>query len=324
MPRGARLDTPGTLHHVMVRGIEGNRIVMDDDDRHLFVSRLGVAAAATGTKIYAWALMTNHAHLLLKSGGAGLSIFMRKFLTGYAILYNRRHLRHGHLFQNRYKSIICEEEPYFLKLVSYIHLNPLRAGLVGSFEELARYPWSGHATIINMIMRDWQDREYVLHYFGNKEREARSAYLQFVLEQSSFGKQSELTGGGLVRSAGGWSEVLSLRQRGQKQFSDERILGSGEFVKEILDEVEETVKTLVPASSSRVDAMEALERRCEVAGITSQVLQSGSKRRECTQVRKELAHHFVLELGLSYADTARLLGISASAVNQILRRNPLG
>ena len=73
MPRGARLDTPGTLHHVMVRGIEGNRIVTDDDDRHLFLSRLGIVATATGTKIYAWALMTNHAHLLLKSGEAGLS-----------------------------------------------------------------------------------------------------------------------------------------------------------------------------------------------------------------------------------------------------------
>ena len=268
------MDTPGTLHHLMVRGIEGNRIVVDDDDRHLFVSRLGIAAAATGTKIYAWALMTNHAHLLLKSGEAGLSIFMRKFLTSYAILYNKRHHRHGHLFQNRYKSIICEEEPYFLKLVSYIHLNPLRAGLVSSLEELANYPWSGHATVINRKKRDWQDREYVLLYFGKRERVARSAYLQFVLEQSSLGKQSELTGGGLVRSAGGWSEVLSLRQRGQKQFSDERILGSGEFVKEILDEVEETVKTLVPDTSSKVNVMEALAERCEVAGITSQALQA--------------------------------------------------
>jgi len=182
MPRGARLDSPGTLHHVMVRGIEGNRIVKDDDDRHLFVSRLGIAAAATGTKIYAWALMTNHAHLLLKSGGSGLPIFMRKFLTGYAILYNRRHFRNGHLFQNCYKSIICEEELYFLKLVSYIHLNPLRAGMVGSLEERLHYPWSGHATVINRINRDWQDREYVLHYFGENEREAQRAYLQFVLE----------------------------------------------------------------------------------------------------------------------------------------------
>ena len=99
------------------------------------------------------------------------------------------------------------------------------------------------------------------------------------------------------------------------------MVGSGEFVTEILDEVEETVKTLVPDTSSKVNAMEALAERCEVAGITSQALQSGSKRRECTEVRKELSRHFVLELGLSYADTARVLGISSSAVNQIFRRH---
>ncbi len=265
--------------------------------------------------------MTNHAHFLLKSGEAGLSLFMRKFLTGYTILYNRRHFRHGHLFQNRYKSIICEEEPYFLKLVSYIHLNPLRVGLVRSLEELNCYPWCGHAVIMNRITCDWQDREYVLHYFGEDEGMAQKAYQEFVFEQSRLRKQSELTGGGLVRSAGGWSEVLSLRQRAEKQFCDERILGCGEFVKEILYEAEETVKTLVPVSSTRANAMEALEKRCEKAGITSQALQTGSKRRECTQVRKELSRQFVLEFGLSYADTARLLGISASAVNQILRRN---
>jgi REP element-mobilizing transposase RayT len=156
MPRGARLDAPGTLHHVMVRGIEGMAIVQDDADRQRFVDRLGLVAGATGTTVYAWSLMSNHAHLLLRSGASGLSTFMRKLLTGYATTYNRRHRRHGHLFQNRYKSIVCEEEPYFLRLVSYIHLNPLRAGLVGSMEELDRYPWSGHAVLLNRIRHEWQ------------------------------------------------------------------------------------------------------------------------------------------------------------------------
>ena len=321
MPRGARLDAPGALHHVMVRGIEKKAIVTDDEDRHLFVSRLGMAAIATGTRIYAWALMTNHAHLLLKSGHAGLSTFMRKFLTGYALLYNRRHQRHGYLFQNRYKSIICEEEPYFLKLVGYIHLNPLRAGLVHSLEELTRYPWSGHAGVMNSTSHEWQDRDYVLRYFAEQEEEAQRAYQEFLFGQSRVGAQPELAGGGLVRSAGGWSEVMALRRRGKKQRGDERVLGSGEFVAEILDETKETLKTLKPVSSRKAEALEALEKRCEAVGITLQALQNGSKLRECTQVRKELALKFVLELGLTYADTARLLGISDSAVNQIHRRN---
>jgi REP element-mobilizing transposase RayT len=150
MPRGPRLDSPGTLHHVIIRGIEKREIVIDDEDRDIFVSRMGTVALKTATSIYAWALMTNHAHILLKSGQQGLSAFMRKFLTRYSIYYNRRHDRHGHLFQNRYKSIVCEEEPYILKLVSYIHLNPLRAGLIQSFEELERYPRSGHSVLMGM------------------------------------------------------------------------------------------------------------------------------------------------------------------------------
>ena len=112
MPRGARLDAPGTLHHVIVRGIERRNIVDDDKDREDFVSRQGKLSEETGTAIYAWALMPNHAHILLRSGTAGLPNFMRRLLAGYAVSYNRRHKRYGHLFQNRYKSIICEEDPY--------------------------------------------------------------------------------------------------------------------------------------------------------------------------------------------------------------------
>ena len=151
MPRGARLDAPGTLHHVIVRGIEKRRIVDDVADRKNFVTRLAELSAETKTNIYAWALMTNHAHMLLRSSEIGLSGFMRRLLTGYAISYNRRHRRWGHLFQNRYKSIVCDEDAYFTELVRYIHLNPLRAKLVKSLAQLDRYRWSGHGVIMGKI-----------------------------------------------------------------------------------------------------------------------------------------------------------------------------
>ena len=96
MPRQARLDAAGTLHHVIIRGIERRRIVDDDRDRRQFVSRLGKVAIETSTAVYAWALMTNHAHILLSSGPTGLAKFMRRFLTGYAVSYNLRHRRLGH------------------------------------------------------------------------------------------------------------------------------------------------------------------------------------------------------------------------------------
>ena len=98
MPRQARLDAPGTLHHVMIRGIERREIVDNDMDRKDFVSRMGNIASETQTSIYAWSIMANHAHILLRSGPSGLPRFMRRLLTGYAINYNLRHRRHGHLF----------------------------------------------------------------------------------------------------------------------------------------------------------------------------------------------------------------------------------
>ncbi|MEI8031935.1 MAG: transposase [Chlorobiaceae bacterium] len=320
MPRGARLDAPGTLHHVMVRGIEGGRIVSDNADRTFFVSLMGAVSLATGTKIYAWVLMTNHAHILLKSGDSGLSTFMRKLLTGYASWYNKRHQRHGHLFQNRYKSIVCEEERYFHRLVSYIHLNPLRAGLVGSVEALDSYRWSGHAVVMNRIRHDWQDRAYVLGYFGEREFSALKAYRDFVKSESGLGRQPELTGGGLIRSVGGWSEVKSLKNREEKQFSDERILGSGDFVRNIIGDAEDSVKERLPAVSRELKAADLLKRACEKAGLQVEALQGGSRMREYSALRKMLAVAYVRELGMSYASAARLLGISGAAVDLIVRR----
>jgi hypothetical protein len=126
--------------------------------------------------------MSNHAHLLVFSGTKGISLFMRRLLTGYALNYNRRHGRIGHLFQNRYKSIVCEEEPYLLELVRYIHLNPLRAKEVKSLEELEQYPWCGHSVLVGRRKNNWQEREYVLRHFNDREGTAVRSYQRFIEE----------------------------------------------------------------------------------------------------------------------------------------------
>jgi REP element-mobilizing transposase RayT len=133
MPRLARLDIAGLLQHVIVRGIERRDIFSDDIDRQNFVDRVITLLSETGVRCYAWAILSNHFHLLLKPTATPLASFMRRLLTGYAMSFNRRHTRSGHLFQNRYKSIVCEEEPYLLELVRYIHLNPLTAGAATRF-----------------------------------------------------------------------------------------------------------------------------------------------------------------------------------------------
>uniref|UniRef100_B3EP95 Transposase IS200-like domain-containing protein n=1 Tax=Chlorobium phaeobacteroides (strain BS1) TaxID=331678 RepID=B3EP95_CHLPB len=320
MPRGPRLDAPGTLHHVIIRGIGQGRIVSDDDDRSAFVNRMGTVAETTGTIIYAWALLDNHAHLLLKSGQMGLPTYMRKLLSWYAQYYNRRHNRSGHLFQNRYKSIICEEDAYFQKLIAYIHLNPLRAGLVNTLDELNSYPWSGQAAIVGKLRREWQDVDAVLKKFGDRAGTARRTYLSYLEEEAGKGRQPGLVGGGLVRSQGGWSVVKSLRKKGKQAQGDERILGSSEFVKTILDEAEEQVRLQVAGGEKRELVERDIEKACAEAGLSQNEFRSGRRMKPLPEIRNKLAVRFVREYGLSLAETARQLGITTSAVYQILRK----
>ena len=238
MPRRARLDAPGTLHHVMARGIEGANIFRTDKDRNDFLDRLAARCEAGALKVYAWTLIPNHFHLLVRTGTRPISASMGKILTGYVVRFNRRHQRQGHLFQNRYKSIVCEEDPYLVELTRYIHLNPLRAGIVKTIKELERYPWSGHSAIVGTVKREWQDTGEILRYFGRGQKVAVKRYVAFLEEGIPQGKRPDLVGGGLLRSVGGWSEVVSMRRRGRGMPSDERILGSGGFVERVIAEAE--------------------------------------------------------------------------------------
>ncbi|KPA17225.1 transposase, partial [Candidatus Magnetomorum sp. HK-1] len=312
-------DTPGTLHHVMVRGIERQSIVTDDDDRENFVTRMGELAMDTGTSIYAWALMDNHAHILLKSGEYGLPAYMRRLLSGYASSFNRRHKRHGHLFQNRYKSIICEEDPYFKELVRYIHLNPLRAKVAGNLSKLDYYKWCGHSVIMDHRRKRWQDREYVLKNFGAKKVEAKKAYRNYVKKGIKIGKREDLTGGGLIRSMG-WSVVKAMRKAGENENSDERILGSGKFVSEIIRQADEKLKYQVNLNDVDKEIMKEIKKCCRKEGVTVKFLQSGSRRQPLPKLRKALAEKLVNDYCVSLAETARRLGVSTSGVSQMLRR----
>jgi REP element-mobilizing transposase RayT len=305
---------------VIVRGIEKRRIVDDDRDRENFISRLGHLAAATGTQVYSWSLLTNHAHILLHSGEKGLSSFMRRLLTGYAIEYNLRHKRHGHLFQNRYKSIVCEEDAYFLELVRYIHLNPLRAGLVNDLAELSRYHWCGHSVLTGNVINSWQNRAGVLSMFGNSERIAVRAYCQYMEEGVPLGRRPELVGGGLLRSAGGWSQVKPRLLNQDGVLSDERILGSGKFVERIVAEAEEKIRHQLPVDRRWEDAKGIIEEVCREEKVSPEELRSGSRRAPVSTIRKLLVRRLVIEQGLPQAVVARLLGVTTPAVAKSLAR----
>ena len=320
MPRQARLDIPGALHHIMVRGINRSPIFQDNQDRQRFLDRLGSEVTEGNCSVYSWVLMENHAHILFKSGRHGISTVMRKLLTWYAQYFNRRHRRTGHLFENRYRSVLCDEETYLLALVRYIHLNPVRAGVVSTLDELNRYPWSGHRAIMGNKVIPWMSVDDVLTRFGKRVGAARREYQQFVEEGMGMGRVPELTGGGLVRSMGGWSKVVALRRKGGKEESDERILGDGKFVDAVLQGVEERQLRQLKVRRRGVTVRDIIAEECDRAGVSVGELIHGSRRSSVSGVREVIAHRCAQEIELSAAEIARQLGVTTSSIVRALER----
>ncbi len=179
MPRTARIDIAGGIYHIITRGIERRTIFKDDNDRKEFLVRLSEELVATKSQCYGWVLMPNHFHLVVRRGKNPLSTLMSRVLTGYAMYFNARYRRCGHLYQNRYKSILCQEEAYLLELIRYVHLNPLRAKLVSSMEDLNRYRWSGHGVLMGTQKAEWQEAGEILSRFGTTQQEAIVKYDEF-------------------------------------------------------------------------------------------------------------------------------------------------
>lgn len=317
MPRQARLDSPGVLHHVMIRGIERRNIFRDDHDRNDFIERLSRLLPETQTFCYAWAFMPNHAHFLFRSGPSGIAYLMRKLLTGYAVSFNRRHRRTGQLFQNRYKSIICQEEPYFLELVRYIHLNPIRAIIVSTLSELDRYPYSGHSALMGKKERPWQDIDSVLAFFSPDLSKAREGYHSFVRGGIGQGQRADLSGGGLMRSIGGWKEI---RNQNTRVKGDQRILGNSQFVMTILSSAQQNFdrKALMKIKGYTLDTL--AERSAAIYGIQKTDILSKGRQKTTVEARSLFCFLAVHYLGTSITDLARLTGMAPSAISYAVTR----
>ena len=316
MPRKARIDAPGALQHIIIRGIERRAIFKDNADRRNFIERLDTIVSETETFCFAWALMTNHVHMLLKTGLTPIATVMRRLLTGYAVSFNRRHRRHGQLFQNRYKSFLCEEDAYLKELVRYIHLNPLRAKIVKDLKELKKYPWCGHAVLMGKVEAGFQDTGYVLKLFGPSLKTARQAYEQYVFKGVDQGKRPDLVGGGLLRSVGGWAALKGFRDIGVRIKGDERLLGSSEFVERVLKQADEQLEEKYRLQRNVISLPALVEKVAHHFKIDPADLRSSSKERHLTKARRVLCYIAVRKLGYTCADVSKTAGISAVTVSK--------
>jgi REP element-mobilizing transposase RayT len=300
MPRNARIDLPDLLQHVIVRGVNRCDIFADDHDRLRCLERLSVLLVETHTECLAWALMPNHFHLLLRPRQNRLAHVMRRLLTGYAIYFNHRHQRSGHLFQNRYKSIVCDEEAYLLELVRYIHLNPLRTGLVDGLDALERYPWTGHAVLLGRAAFAGQQADRVLVLFAAGKTVARRAYRAFVADGVEMGNCDEFVG----RRSG---SVACCPGPGR----DHRILGGEKFC-----EILQSHAALARRFDRHLAIDEVVRRVCDHFAVEPGQLRKRTKTSKIAEARSVICYLAVRELGHNGVEVGEAIGLRRSAVSR--------
>jgi len=180
MPRGARRDAPGCVQHVTARGIEKRAIFRDDQDRIRFLDLLEAILGEACATCFAWVLMTNHFHIILSTDDQPLSRIMARLNTAYAVGFNLRHDRVGHLFQNRYHSKLIDDDDYLRTAIRYVHLNPLRAGLAPDLPALEKHAWTGHAALMGLMPPRFLHVDAVLAAFCNDPIEARQRLREWM------------------------------------------------------------------------------------------------------------------------------------------------
>jgi hypothetical protein len=216
--------------------------------------------------------------------------------------------------------VICEEDTYLLELVRYIHLNPIRARLVTDIKTLDKHPFCGHAVIMGKKKKDWQDDAYVLKMFGDKRSTARRRYKIFVQKGIQEGKCPELTGGGLIRSSGGWSVIKSLRRANIHFKSDERVLGNSDFVERVLKAADESLERKYQHKSQGYNMDKLTDRVAEIFSIKPEQIFQPGKQPVKVKATSLFCYWAVKELGLTIADLAPKLNISQPGVSMSAQR----
>lgn len=175
MPRKPRIHYEGALYHVMVRGNNGEKVFESGKEKQEYINIIKEYKKKYRFKIYAYCMMDNHAHLLIEVEKIPLSKIMQGIQQVFTQRYNKRYNRTGHIFQQRYKSILCQKDAYLFALIKYIHFNPVRAKIT----EIVDYKWSSHNEYIKYEY-NLTDIEFILSMFSTKKKEAINEYKKYM------------------------------------------------------------------------------------------------------------------------------------------------
>lgn len=287
MPRLPRLHAPGAIYHVTMRGNHRNDIFFRRADRRVFDDIMAEALDRTGARVHAYCWMTNHFHLLAQVGLLPLGRLMQRVGTRFARFIQKQIPTTGHLFENRYHALLVDVDQYFLQLVRYIHLNPVRAGIVNSPEQ---YLWSSHRTYLGKVEQGWVDTSFALSLFSDDVATARIRYCAFVDER--IGQDSRLVVQGHAK--------------------EPRVMGSDRFLDTLaIPVLRRHPKTTLEALTDQV---------CTEFNLSLDQLRAPGKRPLVAKARATIARRAIQEQVASASDVARFLGRSLSALTRAMDR----
>ena len=264
MARRPRIHVPGGLYHVIARGNRRLAIFRGPQDYGGYLRRLEEGLRRTGTRCFGFVLMPNHVHLLLETGQAPLARLMQGLQQGYTQEFNRRHRLVGHVFQGRYKTILCDRDAYLLELVRYLHLNPVRTKLV---LDPADYRWSSHRAYLGRERIPWLSAESVLGMFHSERRVAGRAYTRFIAEGLPQGHRDDLYEVWEQRYLGDERFVERLERQVREALPKLRAITITDILRVVAEEFGCTVKEIISYSQRRV----AAQARHWVALLASEV-----------------------------------------------------
>ncbi len=313
MPRMNRLDLPGSLVHIMAHGIDGRKLFLDDEDRTEFVKRLASGLKKTRFDCLAWSLMDNHYHLLVRTTELPMSKLMRALNSSYARYYNKRYERSGYLFQNRFKSVVCQDMHYAANLIVYIHLNPLRGGIVKTIEQLESYTWCGHREMIACggYSGSFMNVKESLRRFGEKDLEAVINYKRMV--SSTCNPESDNS------KAGSLDKDSEQEIRGAFK-GWPAVIGNPEFVKRVMEQH----KISMHRMHRKADYYYVLEKIanevCLKFNISRKELFKRGRRNSRSQARADFCYRTHIEELLPVSVVAEYLQITISPVTVLVER----
>lgn len=285
MPRPLRIHVPGAFHHVTLRGNHRQDIFFTAADREIFYDLLEEIIGRFGARLHAYCLMTNHVHLLIQVGDAPLGKSMLRIASRYARTLQRRFQTTGHLFERRYHTVLVDVDTYLLELLRYIHLNPVRAGMVECVDD---YPWSSHHSYLGSQTQPWVTTDFALRMFHVKRERAIAAYRCFIDERGS--------------------TASPLRDCNP---NDARVLGDDRFLARLLND------SWRPRSRKTLN--ELIDEACQRFSVTVQSLQSPSRQRQITRARAWIAYQAINLRIASLAQVARTFNRNEASLRESVK-----